>query len=282
MLETTLSMPSPANIHAAQPRALTALRFGGKIWFALAIFGQLIFASYIAGFFGRHALRGELDQWQKALPRGYVPGDTLGNWALSLHLLFAFMIILGGALQLLPFVRRAAPALHRWTGRLYLLATAVLSVSGLFMVWLRGTVGDLAQHIAISINALLILSCALLAWKAARARCFDRHQRWALRLFVSVSGVWFFRIGLMLWLIVNQGPVGFDVATFSGPFLTVLAFAVYVFVPITVLELFWRAKASPNPAWQWAMTSAMALVSLLTFAGTVAATLILWLPHLRA
>jgi hypothetical protein len=37
--------------------------------------------------------------------------------------------------------------------------------------------------------------------------------------------VWFFRLGLTLWLLVHQAPVGFDPKTFSGPFLIVLTLA---------------------------------------------------------
>ena len=43
------------------------------------------------------------------------------------------------------------------------------------------------------------------------------HREWAIRLFLVVSGVWFFRVFLMLWLTINQGPAGFDIETFQGP-----------------------------------------------------------------
>src|SRR5207253_1370504 len=159
------------------------------------------------------------------------------------HLLFSTFVIVGGAVQLVPLVRSRWPRIHRWNGRVYLTAALVLSVGGLVMVWTRRTVGDLSQHISISINAVLIMACGAMALRHALARRFDLHRRWALRLFLVVSGVWFFRIGLMAWLVINQGPRGFDPKTFQGPFLTFLAFAQYL-LPLLVLELYMRAQAS--------------------------------------
>ena len=37
-----------------------------------------------------------------------------------------------------------------------------------------------------------------------------------------MNGVWFFWLGLLLWLMIHQQPVGFDPKTFTGPFLTFL------------------------------------------------------------
>jgi hypothetical protein len=36
-----------------------------------------------------------------------------------------------------------------------------------------------------------------------------------------LSGVWFFRLGMFLWLAINRGPAGFEPDTFTGPFLTI-------------------------------------------------------------
>jgi Predicted membrane protein (DUF2306) len=188
------------------------------------------------------------------------------------------VIIASGVRQLLPPLRRHAPALHRWNGRLYLLAAALLSLGGLVMMWTRGTVGDLSQHLGTSFNALLILGCAGMAWRAARARQFEVHKRWALRLVLAVSGVWFFRILLMGWLVANQGPVGFDAATFRGPVLTGFAWA-QALLPLLVLELTLRVQARGSVPARQAMAVVLALLAVLTAGGVAAATAILWWPR---
>ena len=283
-MRSIASTPSHTPVASTQPFfariARPALKLSAALWFLVAMFGQLIFVIYIFGFYGRAALQGNFQAWNKVMPHGYVPGDTVANFAISVHLLFAAAITLAGAAQLTPQLRAYAPRLHRWIGRGYIAAAVLMSCSGLLMVWTRGTVGDLPQHLAISLNALMILVSAGLALRYAMARRIDVHRRWALRLFVSVSGVRFFRIGLMLWIVLNQGPAGFDPKTFTGPFLTALAFGVYVVVPWALLELYLRAQASRNFAVHLAMAGGLALITLLMLLGVACATALMWLPRL--
>ncbi|MFS8063221.1 MAG: DUF2306 domain-containing protein [Luteimonas sp.] len=208
-----------------------------------------------------------------------MPGDTAGNLVLASHLLVAAVVTIGGLLQLLPQIRQRHPRIHRWNGRVFLLSAVVASVGGLIMVWTRRTGGDASMHIAISLNALLILACAGMALRHALSRRFDLHRRWALRLFLVVAGGWFFRIGLMFWIVANQGPVGFDPKTFTGPFLTTLSFAQYL-LPLAVLELYFRAQRSRRPQAAVAMAAGLGSLTLVMAAGIVAASMILWLPKL--
>lgn len=263
-----------------QPLAARVLRGSAVFWFAVAAIGQLIFSAYVAGLYGRATATGHPELWNKVMPHGYVVGDTFFNLVLGLHLTFAFVITVGGLLQLVPAIRRTAPGFHRWTGRAYLLTAAIMSLGGLAMVWGRGAVGDFPQHVAISLNALLILACAAMAWRHARAKRYDLHRPWALRLFLAVSGVWFFRVGLMFWIVLNQGPAGFDPKSFSGPALTVLAFAVYAVVPLGLLELYLRAQKSRRARTQYATAAVVVVATLAMGIGIAAATALMWLPEL--
>jgi hypothetical protein len=194
------------------------------------------------------------------------------------HLAFVAVVVVSGALQLVPAIRRAAPPFHRWNGRVYLTGALVMSIGGLFMVWTRGAIGDLSQHIAISINAVLVMFFSAMALRHAIARRLDAHRRMALRLFLVVGGVWFFRISLMLWIVFNQGPAGFDPETFTGPALTAIAFGQYL-VPLAVLELYFRAQTAGTGA-RLAMAALLAGLTLLTAAGIGSASMIAWLPRL--
>jgi hypothetical protein len=278
------SMSAAAHVLDGRPRswerfADPALRAAAALWLCVAVSGQLLFASYVAIFYGRAAAQGRLETWNKVLQTGYVPGDTYGNLVLFSHLMFAVAVVVSGALQLVPLIRRKIPRFHRWNGRFFLLSAVVASSGGLIMLWTRKSAGDMSQHIAISINALLILAFAGVAWNYARTRRFDLHRRWALRLFLVVSGGWFFRIGLMLWIVLNRGPVGFDPKTFTGPFLTVLSFAQYL-LPLGVVALYFHAQARREPRGQLAMAAALLVLTLVTLGGTAAAAAIMWLPHI--
>lgn len=257
----------------------SALRWAAVSWTVIAVASQLAFAFYVALYYGTTAARGNLADWNKVMPHGHVAGDTMGNLAVAAHLLLAVVITLGGALQLSPGLRRRMPVFHRWTGRIYIATAAAISLDGLYMVWTRGAVGGITQHFSISFNALLILLCAAQALRYAGLRRFDAHRRWALRLFLVASGVWFFRIGLMLWLAIHQGPVGFDPKTFQGPFLTFLGIAQYL-LPLLVLEVYLYARDRGTAALRVAVAAGIALLAVGTAGGSVFAILGMWLPRL--
>lgn len=258
--------------------ATAALRGSAACWFVVAALGQLLFASYVVIFYGRAAVQGHPEIWNKVLQAGYVPGDTVGNLVLASHLLFGAAITLAGTLQPVPQIRRRWPRFHRWNGRFFLVASAIAASGGLIIIWTRATGGDLSQHIAISINALFILFCVGAAWQRAVTRRFDAHREWALRLWLAANGGWFFRIGLMAWIVANRGPAGFDPKTFTGPFITFLSFAQYL-LPLAVLQLYFVAQRR-GTALHWVATSVLCAATLLTLGGTAAAAALLWLPHL--
>jgi uncharacterized membrane protein len=205
-----------------------ALTAATRFWLGVTVVGQLLFAFTVASFYGMAALRGNTAAaWSKNITHGYVPGDTVGNLAVATHLFSAAVIILAGMVQLIPQVRDRAPAFHRWNGRLYIVTAFSISIAGLYMTWVRGSVGDLVQHLGSSLMALLIMLCAVMALRYAMARDFKTHRRWALRLYIVLSASLFIRAAIFLSFVLNHGPFGFDPATFSGPFLTFITFAQY-------------------------------------------------------
>ncbi len=269
---------SPRNF-TLSPFADAALKLSAGAWLLVAVTGQLVFVTYLLAFYGRSALRGDWAAWNAVAPHAHVAGDGIGNIAFAVHIVLAVLIILSGALQLIPQIRSRAPAFHRWNGRVYVSAVVATSFVGLYLVWFRHSVGDFAQHLGITLNAILIIAFATLAIREARARRFAAHRRWALRLFVVALGVWFFRLGLPLWIMINKGPAGFDPKTFTGPFLTFLSFGSYL-LPLLVLELYLRARERSGDVGRIAMAAALAVLTFATIAGIAAATMILWRPHL--
>lgn len=260
---------------APADRALTA---AATAWFGVAALGQLLFALYVTVFYGGAAARGEAHLWDEVLPRGLIASDGPGNLALASHLLLAVLITVAGVMQLTPALRNRFPAVHRWTGRTYMVAVLLVSVGGLWLIWTRGP-RPLETSIAISLNAVLIWAFALNAWRHAAARRIALHRRWALRLFLASSGVWFFRVGLMFWILVNGGrPVGLG-DNLDGWFAIGLSFGQYV-VPLLVLEFYLRAKEGRAPALKVAAAVLLGVLTLAMAAGIGTAFLGMWLPRM--
>lgn len=255
------------------------LQLAANFWFIVMLAGQWIFVTYLVLLYGGSALRGEWEVWGTKLTHGYVSGDFIGNLAVAAHLLLAVIIMLTGPLQLLPQIRAHWPIFHRWSGRVYLLAVAATSIAGLYMLFVHGTVGGIVLIVAQSLDALLILAFAGFALRTALLRDFKSHRRWALRLFMVVSAVWFFRVGLMLWLVIHQAPVGFDPNSFTGPFVAFIAFAQY-FIPLLVLECYFRVQDSDGTAAKVIMAALLVILTLAMALGIFGATMGLWLPHI--
>lgn len=265
----------------AGPGALTHTVFEAavKTWFVIAVAGHWIFLAYILSvFFPPIAQQGLEGLDGLHLPSGFRAGETLGNLAAASHVLLAAIIIGGGPLQLIPALRSRVPTFHRWLGRTYLLAAVISSVGGLYLVWTRGSVGNIVNHLGISGDAVLILVFAALAVRHAIARRIREHRRWAMRLFMAASAVWFFRVGLMGWAMLTGG-IGIDFETFTGPFIYVLGFAQYL-LPLAMLEWYFRCKDRPDPRGRLVFAGTLAGLTAFMSVGIFAATMGLWVPRM--
>lgn len=258
------------------------LTFSATAWLIVAAIGQWIFGIYVLLFYGTNTVTGEFEKWNRVLPHGYVQGDWKGNLVVGIHVLFASVIVIGGPLQLIPWIRRQLPHFHRWLGRIYISTAIMVAASGLIMIWTRGGVGDSTQRISISVQAMYIISFALIAIRYARERQFEKHRKWAMRLFMVTNGVWFFRVGLMFWLLVNGGPSGFDPKTFTGPFLTALSIFTYAFpLSLIILEIYFSAQKSKNNAFTVFASAIILTFTVIMAVGIFGATMGMWLPRLK-
>jgi len=126
--------------------------------------------------------------------------------AVILHFGFSPLALLIGGFQFLGNVRVKYPAIHRWTGRIYVLACLLGAVGGL---WLAAT--SEAGLVAQSGFAFLGIAWITVTGKAyleARAKRFDNHKRWMVRSFALT----FAAVTLRLYLGLTMGPLQMDFA----------------------------------------------------------------------
>ncbi len=260
--------------------ANTTLKSAAQLWFIVATIGMWLFVYYIVGFYGSPTVQGDFEAWSrnKRLPHGFVHGDTIGNLQFAAHVLMAAVMTFGGTMQLIPQLRARFPKVHRWTGRVFIVLAILLSLGGLYMVWISGRSNLLISSISISLNAVMIIGCAVMTWRCALARDFASHRRWALRTFLLANGVLFMRLGYMAWIIINQGPVGimkggggwFDIVWKFGSFL----------LPLLVLEIYLRVRQTGRSTSKFATAVVLIAASLVTAIGVFGAFTVFWRPLL--
>ncbi|MEL6302697.1 MAG: DUF2306 domain-containing protein [Pseudomonadota bacterium] len=257
-----------------------AVDMSAKLWFGVAAIGHWLFVAYILTvFYPPIAARGLSGLEGMHLPSGFIEGDILGNLAAVAHVLLAAIVIGGGPLQLIPAIRQRFPRFHRYLGRSYVAAAVVSASGGLYITWTRSPIGDWLSKVGITVDGVLILVFAAIAMRLAMARRIVEHRRWAMRLFMVVSAVWFFRVGLMAWTMLTGGA-GIEWESFTGPFLYFLGFAQYL-LPLAMLE--WYFFCQRNPAANgshYAFAAAMMIMTGVTAVGVFAATMGMWLPRM--
>jgi hypothetical protein len=226
------------------------------------------------------ALRGDFHRWSRFLSSAF-PAGAMENVVIAVHVFSAALLMASGTAQLVPRVRDRFPVFHRYNGRTFMLAAVLVSLAGFYLIWVRGTPGDVSQHVGATLNGVLILVFAAEALRHAMARDFPTHRRWALRLFIAVSANLFLRLTLFASSAVFGGPMGFDPTTFSGPFLTLLTFGQYL-VPLAVLELYLRAQDHAG-AIQKTATAALLFVLTVAMGGGIGVLgAAVWVPELKA
>jgi len=122
------------------------------------------------------------------------------------------------------------------------------------------------------------MAFAVIALRYAIARDIDTHRRWALRTFLVVNGVWFFRVGLFSWISINQGPVGIG-ENFDGPFIVFWSFANYL-LPLAVLEFYLRTQDRAGASGKFAMAAGLLVLTAAMGVGIFGAYMFFWRPLL--
>jgi uncharacterized membrane protein len=260
------------------PRGRAALRFAARAWFAAAVGGQLAFAAFIVAFTAPRLLGGSYPALNdKPHITGWVPGDDMGNAQFVVHMLVAAVVTVAGLVQVLPVVRRRWPALHRWNGRLFMTMALAASLTGFYLTWVRGSQLGPASAWSTTLNGVLIVVFALLAWRSALRRDFESHRRHALRAWLLVNGVWFLRIG-MVPVGIAMGALGLGEAYGELAFLAVswLSWT----LPILLLQLHLWAERGGSETQQSLLAGLLLGCAAFTALGSVAAIAFMWLPRL--
>jgi len=115
------------------------------------------------------------------------------------HVVMGGVALLLGPLQFWRGLRTRRPRVHRWTGRTYLVAVAIASVSGLVIAVVNdaGIVG----FFGFGTLAVLWFATGWRAYRAIRSGDVDSHRAWMMRNFALTYAAVMLRIWLPLLLL---------------------------------------------------------------------------------
>jgi len=252
-----------------------------RCWIGVVLIGQWMFAIYIFAQFTLPLASGTIDESQfRHMIKGYVNGETFNNTLLLIHVIPVMFVCFSAVLQLIPFIRNRFPVFHRINGRLFLIIGLIGALGGLYLTWVTGSRLSNLGALGVTINGLLIPIAVYLAWHFALNKKFSLHRRFAVHAFILINGVWSFRLYLMGWYLINQGPLG-NSSTIDGPADIVLSLASFL-LPMAIAELVFLSEKSAQPKSQWIAAVAATIGMLVTLIGVVAATMMMWGPRVLA
>lgn len=121
------------------------------------------------------------------------------------HMGAAGVALATGAFQVNTRLRNRYLSVHRWTGRVYIVAVLIGGASG-FALALRSS-GGLVAHVGFGLLAIGWLSSTAMAYRRILAGDIERHRRWMLRSYGFAFAAVTLRIYLPLSL---AGGIAFD------------------------------------------------------------------------
>ncbi len=255
------------------------LKRSAQFTLAAILLGQISFILYILLFYVRFSLTGQFDRLNdKPHLSGFEAADPIGSGIFLLHVLGGGLVIGLGLLQLISGFRRRPLKLHRWAGRAYAAIAVLSALNGLWLTWMRGSYISIPSALAVSGNAIAILICVGFTVRYAWKKQFRVHQEWALRAFLVVSGVWFFRVMIMAFNLIGKSVFSFP-SHLMPLAMDVMNYASYL-LPLAIFELYRQADRRKRPALNMAASLPLNTATLLLAVGIFGTISFMWMPYL--
>lgn len=250
----TMSRPAPAEERL--------FRLTGRFFYFAALMGLMAFGAYIVlratGITSRN-----FHQWRDLMTG--VPMQTAADWianiGIGMHYFMGSVLVLAWPILLSARIRTRHRVVHRWTGRVYVTAGFMAGVGGLSFILARHNGGP--SHVAFALWGSVMMLSAVLAYVHARAKRFDQHRAWAIRLFAMVLGSWLFDLEIRAWRDLTDGA-GMTKKE-DGPFDYAILY--FFFVPnLLVAEFFIRnqhKRIALRRNLKWPLWAAAAITGLI-------------------
>ncbi len=185
--------------------ASVALRWSIRGLVATAWISTALFGLYILAFYAAAAAGDDISRWNETLPKLYEAHTPAATAGIALHFAAGGIVLALGSIQFIGSLRARYPSVHRWLGRVYVLAAFSTGVGGLIFIAVKGTVGGTMMSIGFGLYGVLTVLASVMAYVHARSRRLDLHRAWAMRLFALAIGSWLYRMDYGFWFLLAGG-----------------------------------------------------------------------------
>jgi len=130
-----------------------------------------------------------------------VAANRFAPFALTAHAGLGATVLILGAFQFFPGLRTRWSAWHRRAGTVYVAGALIGGLAGLILA--LGTTAGPVASVGFALLALLWLWFTANAWRYARAKDFQRHQRWMTRSYAMTFAAVTLRLYIAVFTIAH-------------------------------------------------------------------------------
>ena len=176
-----------------------------------------------------------------ALPYFGFEQETFGRywdykWALIGHISCGLLALILGPFQFWKAFRNKYLTVHRWSGRIYLTAILIGTISSTSLAWTSAIQVNFAWAFGLQGLAFAWITTASMAYISVRRKHIQQHKEWMIRSYVVTFAFVTFRWLNELTIVKNLMPEFVE----RGP--TVIWFCWTIPLLITEIVLSWNKK----------------------------------------
>jgi uncharacterized membrane protein len=162
-------------------------------WFAA------VFVLAVSGYSLRYVILGD-----RAYEPDLAPSFRARPLTVMAHTLFGPIALTLGLVNLLPAMRqRRRWPVHRWLGRIYVIASIVLGLAGLSLS--LHAFGGPGPRTAFGLLALATMGTSLMGYRSIRSRNVRQHREWMLRSYALIFAAVTLRVWMPILITAYQG-----------------------------------------------------------------------------
>ncbi|TLV01463.1 DUF2306 domain-containing protein [Dyadobacter luticola] len=149
-------------------------------------------------------------------PFGNLDDIFVGHPLLTLiHILPALLFVILGPVQFSQKIRRRHPRWHRLSGRVFVICSSIIGLTGLWMSFFMRAIGGFTQAAATALFSVFFLIALFQAFRHIRERNIALHREWMVRVYAI--GLAVATIRLVNALLFATSPwTGLALADFFG------------------------------------------------------------------
>eukprot|EP00567_Pseudictyota_dubia_P013408 CAMPEP_0197444704 /NCGR_PEP_ID=MMETSP1175-20131217/10127_1 /TAXON_ID=1003142 /ORGANISM="Triceratium dubium, Strain CCMP147" /LENGTH=235 /DNA_ID=CAMNT_0042975541 /DNA_START=103 /DNA_END=807 /DNA_ORIENTATION=- len=164
----------------------------------------IIFGVYAFLFYAKTAIFHAFPAWKMTFPDLYQASSPASNWLIVVHIFLGSFLMIVSPTQYLKWIRRNHIEMHRWIGRITLIAASICATCAMIKIFLVGSAQGYHAFVGNTLLGLTVLVCAVFTYyHVAISKNIELHALWAWRFGASLVSVFLVRCLIMIILLLH-------------------------------------------------------------------------------